>query len=221
MKITLESTNEIAVCNGLPTRAWQGTTERGTPVVAFVARLATVGDADAADMADMAADLIEAPIETIGEWFARLGLPIPGGEQAPHRLERERCADAAAFRPPPPAPDSLVSRLLDLPEVSGPGVDAHTGGAFLAHAYRGAIMARHALDAHPGEVAAVARMASPVDEPIRSAWLRGFRLVADEQTATDLPDPRLPTAVYDPSFETCPCETIGEHQSGACKRAQS
>ncbi|HSZ58662.1 MAG TPA: hypothetical protein VK797_23540 [Tepidisphaeraceae bacterium] len=40
MKITLESTDKIVTLNGVPARLWEGISERGIPVVAFITRLA-------------------------------------------------------------------------------------------------------------------------------------------------------------------------------------
>jgi hypothetical protein len=39
LKITIESTGELATINGVPCRLWQGETETGIPVVAMVAIL--------------------------------------------------------------------------------------------------------------------------------------------------------------------------------------
>jgi hypothetical protein len=49
MKITIESTSEVAHANGLPVRIWTGATERGTPVLALVTRVATLEGADASE----------------------------------------------------------------------------------------------------------------------------------------------------------------------------
>ena len=40
MKITLESTSKLVELNGVPARIWEGTTESGIPVHAFITRLA-------------------------------------------------------------------------------------------------------------------------------------------------------------------------------------
>ena len=40
MKITIEHTTKICQVNGVPARCWEGKTEGGTPVVAFIVRLA-------------------------------------------------------------------------------------------------------------------------------------------------------------------------------------
>jgi hypothetical protein len=49
MKITIESTPEIAHANGLPVRIWTGATERGTPILALITRIATLEGADASE----------------------------------------------------------------------------------------------------------------------------------------------------------------------------
>jgi hypothetical protein len=64
MKISLESTGEIADVNGVAARAWTGTTERGTPVVVFVVRVAAGdggGEIAHAELAAEFADLIADP----------------------------------------------------------------------------------------------------------------------------------------------------------------
>src|SRR5205814_944901 len=40
MKLTLANTDRIVHVNGVPARIWEGTTESGIPVIAFVTRLA-------------------------------------------------------------------------------------------------------------------------------------------------------------------------------------
>lgn len=40
MKVTLESTSKIVELNGVPARIWEGHTESGIPVHAFVTRIA-------------------------------------------------------------------------------------------------------------------------------------------------------------------------------------
>lgn len=46
MKITLESTREIVNVNGARARVWEGETERGVKIVAFITRIAVRSDAD-------------------------------------------------------------------------------------------------------------------------------------------------------------------------------
>lgn len=50
MKIELESTETTAVLHGHKARIWQGHTEQGTPVIAFVT-LVAAEDADDRDLA--------------------------------------------------------------------------------------------------------------------------------------------------------------------------
>lgn len=40
MKITLENTSKIVEFNGVPARVWEGKTESGVTVVAFITRVA-------------------------------------------------------------------------------------------------------------------------------------------------------------------------------------
>lgn len=40
MKITLESTSQIVEFNGIDCRVWEGTTEGGVPLTAFIPRVA-------------------------------------------------------------------------------------------------------------------------------------------------------------------------------------
>lgn len=40
MKITVESTEKIVTLNGVPTRVWEGISERGVKIHCFIARVA-------------------------------------------------------------------------------------------------------------------------------------------------------------------------------------
>lgn len=44
MKVTVESTPKIVEINGVPARVWQGQTEGGIPVIAFLTRIAAERD---------------------------------------------------------------------------------------------------------------------------------------------------------------------------------
>lgn len=46
MKLTLTSTTKIVQLNGVPARVWEGTSEAGVPVMAFITRLAVERDED-------------------------------------------------------------------------------------------------------------------------------------------------------------------------------
>jgi len=46
MKITLENTTKIVELNGIPARLWEGKTETGIEVHAFITRIAVKKDAD-------------------------------------------------------------------------------------------------------------------------------------------------------------------------------
>lgn len=50
MKITLESTTKIVTVNGVPCRIWEGTTERGVAIHAYVTRVAVDRNADASEL---------------------------------------------------------------------------------------------------------------------------------------------------------------------------
>jgi hypothetical protein len=47
MKITIESTTKTVMLNGVPARIWEGKTESGIPVHAFITRIAVHEDSDA------------------------------------------------------------------------------------------------------------------------------------------------------------------------------
>lgn len=47
MKITLENTSKIVSLNGLPARIWEGTTDSGIRVHAYMTRVAVARNADA------------------------------------------------------------------------------------------------------------------------------------------------------------------------------
>ena len=46
MKVTLESTTKIIALNGITARVWEGHTENGIAVHAFISRIAVHKDAD-------------------------------------------------------------------------------------------------------------------------------------------------------------------------------
>jgi len=49
MKINLESTTKIVTLNGVPARIWEGKTESGIPVHAYVTRIAVARDQDCSE----------------------------------------------------------------------------------------------------------------------------------------------------------------------------
>jgi len=49
MKIELESTQGMTDLNGVPARIWEGKTDKGIPVVAFITRIAVQKDQDASE----------------------------------------------------------------------------------------------------------------------------------------------------------------------------
>ena len=44
MKVTIESTEKVVNLNGVPARIWEGQTDSGIPLHAFVTRVAVAGD---------------------------------------------------------------------------------------------------------------------------------------------------------------------------------
>ncbi len=78
MKITIESTGKFVELEGsdgvLPARVWQGRTEGGIEVIAFITRIAAARDAD---LAEFERDLQEhaAPVADVAAWPRRMFLP--------------------------------------------------------------------------------------------------------------------------------------------------
>jgi hypothetical protein len=79
VKITIESTSKIVELQGhlctVPARVWEGTSERGVKVVAFITRI-TPGEATPEQCAEFEADLQETRVPSSGvqAWPARLVL---------------------------------------------------------------------------------------------------------------------------------------------------
>lgn len=59
MKVELESTSKQVLLNGIPCRIWEGRTDRGTPIHAFVA-LVGISD-DPAAIAELDSELNRSP----------------------------------------------------------------------------------------------------------------------------------------------------------------
>ena len=74
MKLTLESTPRTVDINGIPARIWQGQSERGTPVIAFITRVAVREDSGREAHAEFEADLQEhaPPNLEVQAWPARM-----------------------------------------------------------------------------------------------------------------------------------------------------
>lgn len=102
-------------------------------------------------------------------------------------LQLAAMPDLMPPRPPPmdPLPVAFTDAIVKMPIPSGP--DAELGGHFMLWALRGATMAWHARQCHPAEVFWIGRTAAPTDEPDRSAWLAGYRLVVPEEGRTEPP----------------------------------
>lgn len=71
MKIIIESTPKVVDINGVPARVWQGHTESGVAVIAFLTRIAAQRDQD---LAEFEADLQEhaQPIFDVAHWPDRM-----------------------------------------------------------------------------------------------------------------------------------------------------
>ena len=73
MKVTLQSTTKIVELNGVPARVWEGKTDSGIPVHAFITRIACPLDAD---QSAFEAELVECapPSPELEVYPARLAL---------------------------------------------------------------------------------------------------------------------------------------------------
>lgn len=74
MKMTVQSTAKIVDVNGVPARVWEGKSEKGTPVIVFVTRIAVREDAGDEALAEFAAELQEhaPPTAAVDAWPARM-----------------------------------------------------------------------------------------------------------------------------------------------------
>jgi hypothetical protein len=72
MKINLESTAELAHANGLPVRVWTGATERGTPILALITRVAAL---DGAGASELERELIEPPTRVVDPSGSTIAAP--------------------------------------------------------------------------------------------------------------------------------------------------
>lgn len=66
MIIHVHNTSEITVLDGVECRIWEGTTDGGVEVVAFIPRLVTRRDQDASELE---AELVEKPAPRATEWW--------------------------------------------------------------------------------------------------------------------------------------------------------
>ena len=75
MKITLEPTADLfRTDDGIPVRAWRGTTDRGTHVIAFIAAIAAPAGED---QSELLAELREIPGPATADAFMR-GVDVDG-----------------------------------------------------------------------------------------------------------------------------------------------
>jgi hypothetical protein len=49
VRVTLQNTTKVVTVDGVPARIWEGTTDSGIQVIAFVTRVAVAMDADATE----------------------------------------------------------------------------------------------------------------------------------------------------------------------------
>ncbi len=75
MKLTIESTPELMKANGIPVRVWTGTTERGTPILALVTRVAVPDTASPEQIADFERELSEPPTRVVDPSGATIAAP--------------------------------------------------------------------------------------------------------------------------------------------------
>jgi hypothetical protein len=79
--------------------------------------------------------------------------------------------------PSPRLAEAVVRALLEHPQLADPSSDAARD--FAAFAWRGVQMGWHARHVHPKDIANIARIAAPLDEPRRAAWLDGYRIAVE------------------------------------------
>lgn len=207
MKVTLESTPEfVTMDNSSRARVWRGTSENGVAVVALISGVAVDTDADASEFERELIETTPPSVITTTDQLRHLARRFADLFEATKRTLM--CTSLAETRATRGALRNLCERLESLYEICRVERDADSGGvprgvtsaivnhprvdeapttaagaAFIADAMRGATMAWHAREKHPGQVEDVARLAAPPDEPHRSSWLIGFRLAADAPEA--------------------------------------
>lgn len=73
MIVHLHNTTKIVAINGVPARVWEGHTERGVPVIAFITRIRIAVEREA-DLAEFEAELQEMtpPSADVQAWPARM-----------------------------------------------------------------------------------------------------------------------------------------------------
>ena len=70
MKLTMTSTERVVTINDVPARIWEGTTETGVPVTAFITRIAVPETASDAEHDRFRAELEEhAPPSVEAQWW--------------------------------------------------------------------------------------------------------------------------------------------------------
>lgn len=77
MKVTLTNTTKVVELvvagTAVPARVWEGTSEAGIPVIAFITRIAVERDADAAEFEHDLLEVAEPSVE-VQSWPARMFL---------------------------------------------------------------------------------------------------------------------------------------------------
>lgn len=113
MKLTIESTSQLLTIDGVPARVWEGQTENGIPVTAFITRVAVAVGCDATEFERELAEA-RAPSHI---WPDRLGLAVAGLTQAELGEWRKLAAALSLLMEGHEAPwanvGSILERLLD------------------------------------------------------------------------------------------------------------
>ena len=85
MKVTIENTTQITHLNGVPARIWEGTTESGIPVMAFITRISPrIDPSDAERMDEFQLDLAEQSAPTADTQAASIRSAVSDGSHAQH-----------------------------------------------------------------------------------------------------------------------------------------
>lgn len=113
MKLTIENTSQLLTIDGAPARVWEGRTESGIPVTAFITRVAVAVGCDATEFERELADA-RAPSQI---WPNRLGLAVAGITQAELGEWRQLAGTMKfmleEFEEPWSSVVSILERLLD------------------------------------------------------------------------------------------------------------
>jgi hypothetical protein len=142
MRLTLESTTELAAVNGIPVRVWTGKTDAGAAAVAFITRIAFPNLNDA-ELAEVERELMEAPTRVVvtDEPPAEPAPPVPARSCTVCRLIADKRTPARYL-----ARDALG---LEWFECGEHGPDAHPDSYRVAIESLAAWYARNGLPVPP------------------------------------------------------------------------